>query len=63
MREGDTRDAIPYYDWPIGLLTWCEDCGDDASEYGGLRACPECGLELCFACGDSHQEYCNKDRE
>lgn len=52
----EQRDSGYHY-WPEGMLTWCEDCGND--EF--LRACPVCNEELCWSCGKHHE--CIGDEE
>ena len=40
----------------MGLLTWCEDCGDDM--FGDSYVCEKCGQELCYSCYQQHLKDC-----
>lgn len=44
------------------MLTWCEDCGEDMSEFGGRR-CKYCGDEICSLCYQDHLRYCKQDND
>ena len=40
----------------MGILTWCEDCGDDME--GHSYICEKCDQELCYSCYLYHEKEC-----
>lgn len=59
MSKSEARQA--WKDADEGMLTWCQDCGDDQP----LRMCERCCEEYCYDCfaGEDHVFYCYSDDE